>query len=266
MNERFSRQSFLGEHAESQIGRCTVGVVGLGGGGSHIIQQLAHVGFQDYVLFDGDSVEDSNLNRLVGARVIDALAATPKIHIAKTTIYGLQPHARIRALSSEWQDHPQLLRECHIVFGCIDGYRQRQELEVACRRHLCHYIDIGMDVHGTVNHSISGQVILSSPGGPCMRCMGFLSDDLLSREAGHYGNAGVRPQVVWSNGVLASVAVGLAVDLITNWTHQHRRFEYLVYDGNKPSLHPSYTLRNLDPDRCPHFPADAVGPPVATVL
>ena len=44
--ERFSRQSFLGSDSEERIARCTIGVPGLGGGGSHVIQQLAHIGFQ----------------------------------------------------------------------------------------------------------------------------------------------------------------------------------------------------------------------------
>ena len=44
--DRYSRQSFLGPDSEALISRCTIGVPGLGGGGSHVIQQLAHVGFQ----------------------------------------------------------------------------------------------------------------------------------------------------------------------------------------------------------------------------
>lgn len=95
---------------------------------------------------------------------------------------------------------------------------------------------------------------------------GSLTDDVLAKEAARYGNAGIRPQVIWSNGVLASVAVGLAVDLVTNWTGLSRRFEYLVLDGNKSSVGDSYTLRNLDPDGCRHFPAADVGPPVAAFL
>ena len=63
-------------------------VVGLGGGGSHIVQQLAHIGFQRYVIYDHDVVEESNLNRLVGATPIDVLAETSKLHIAKKMIYA----------------------------------------------------------------------------------------------------------------------------------------------------------------------------------
>lgn len=53
--DRYSRQSFLGKHAETLIRTCVVGVVGLGGGGSHITQQLVHIGFLHYVLYERGS-------------------------------------------------------------------------------------------------------------------------------------------------------------------------------------------------------------------
>lgn len=265
-NERYSRQSFLGPEADQRIARCTVGIAGLGGGGSHIVQQLAHVGFKRFVIYDGDVVEESNLNRLVGAKSIDAPAATQKLHIAKILILGLQPQAVIRGFAGNWQDSPEPLRECQIVFGCVDSYQGRNELEVACRRFLIHYIDIGMDVHGEENPSIGGQIILSSPGGLCMRCMGFLTPAKLSQEAARYGNAGTRPQVVWPNGVLASTAVGLAVDLITDWTRQPLSHAYLVYDGKKATVRESVTLRNLAVGDCPHFSLTDIGDPVQIEL
>jgi hypothetical protein len=39
--------------------------------------------------------------------------------------------------------------------------------------------------------------------------MGFLNNDVLSKEAEKYGAAGNNPQVVWSNGILCSAAVAL---------------------------------------------------------
>jgi hypothetical protein len=264
--DRYSRQSFLGPDSEEFIRRCTVTVPGLGGGGSHVVQQLAHIGFQNYVLYDGDSVEESNLNRLIGAKAADALAETPKLHLAKMMIYGLQPQAKIRGFACKWQEHPEPMRESQIVIGCVDSYKGREELEIACRRYLMHYIDIGMDVHGKDRPVIGGQIIQSSPGGLCMRCMGFLTDDKLAKEAALYGNAGGRPQVVWPNGVLASTAVGLAVDLVTNWTRKQRSHAYLVYDGNEGTVTPSVTLRNLNISVCPHFIADEIGDPVPIQL
>jgi molybdopterin-synthase adenylyltransferase len=260
--ERFSRQSFLGPHAEERIARCTVGLAGLGGGGSHIVQQLAHIGFQRCVVYDGDVVEESNLNRLVGATSIDVPAETPKLYIAKKMIFGLQAHAHVRGYAGRWQDNPEPLRECQIVFGCVDSYQGRHELEVACRRYMMHYIDIGMDVHGQNPPVIGGQIILSSPGGLCMRCMGFLTDEKLAEEAARYGKAGARPQVVWPNGVLASTAVGLAMDIVTDWTGRPLPHVYLVYDGNKGTVKESLTLHHLAIPACPHFPGSDVGDPV----
>jgi hypothetical protein len=264
-NDRFSRQSFLGANAEEMIANTTIGVVGLGGGGSHIIPQLAHIGFQRYVIYDGDQVEESNLNRLIGAQSINALAETPKLQIAKLMIYGLQSNADVRGFPCRWQDHPEPLRECQIVFGSVDSYRGRHELEIACRRYLMHYIDIGMDVHGDDPPVIGGQVILSSPGDPCMRCLGFLTEEKLAREAELYGNAGPRPQVVWPNGVLASTAVGLAVDLVTGWTRWRRSCAYLTYDGNQATVKESVMLRGIKAACC-HFPVSDVGDPIRAEL
>jgi hypothetical protein len=54
------------------------------------------------------------------------------------------------------------------VIGFVDSYQGRHELEVTCRRHLIHFFDIGMDVYSEERYVIGGQIILSSPGGPCM--------------------------------------------------------------------------------------------------
>ena len=70
---------------------------------------------------------------------------------------------------------------------------------------------------------MSGQIILSAPGGPCMFCMHFLTDEKIGREVANYGAAGGRPQVVWANGVLASTAVGIADQHPDRWTKSRRR-------------------------------------------
>jgi molybdopterin-synthase adenylyltransferase len=189
----------------------------------------------------------------------DWLPVTPRC--ASRGIYGLQPKASVRGFACKWQEKPEPLRESQIVFGCVDSYKGREELEIACRRYLMHYIDIGMDVYGEEKPVIGGQVILSSPGELCMRCMGFLTGAKLAQEAALYGNAGYRPQVVWPNGVLASTAVGLAVDLVTNWTRRGRSHAYLVYDGYEATVKESITLRNIGISTCSHFSDSDVGDP-----
>ena len=260
---RYSRQSFLGADAQRLIEQAVIGVVGLGGGGGHVVQQLAHVGFLDYRLFDGDCAGESNLNRLVIATSADAIAQAPKVELARRRILSIQSTACVEVFQCRWQNAPEALRECDIVFGCIDGFAERRELEICCRRYLVPLIDIGMDVHiaGDEPPRMGGQVILSMPGAPCMQCLGFLSEASLAREAAQYGDAGSRPQVVWPNGVLASTAIGIAVDLLTDWTRSLRDVVYLMYDANRGIVTPHPRLTYHDGSACPHFPMDQVGSP-----
>lgn len=261
--ERYSRQSFLGPSSQQIIERVRVGVVGLGGGGSHAVQQLAHVGFRQARGFDGDVVDESNLNRLVGARVDDVVRGTPKAESASRLVLGLVPDADVVMHQGRWQDAPELLRGCDVVIGCVDSFAARRELEIACRRYLIPYVDIGMDVHSVEGEPprMAGQVILSMPDGPCLSCLGFLTDERLAQEAARYGAAGGRAQVVWPNGVLASTAIGVVMDLVTGWTRQHDRVVYLSYDGNSGEVMPHVRLRYLYGGGCPHYGAADLGDP-----
>lgn len=267
-NERFSRQSFLGGSSQEIIERTVVGIPGLGGGGSQIVQQLTHIGFLRYRLYDGDVADDSNLNRLIGAKEGDPAHKTPKIEIAERMIKELRGNAVVESYRCRWQEQPEPLRGRDVIFGCVDGFSERRELEALARRYLVPLIDIGMGVHCVEGEPprMGGQVILSMPGGPCMFCLGFLNERVLAQEGERYGDAGPRPQVVWPNGVLASTAVGIAVDLLTDWTHSLRDVVYLEYDGNKGTVKPHVRVEYLDSKRCPHYPAAQVGDPVLADL
>jgi len=266
MSDRYQRQSFLGAGSQEKIERAKVGVVGIGGGGSHIVQQLAHIGFQDYVLYDPQTVEDTNLNRLVGAKVTDI--GKEKRMVAKRLIKGLQTKARILTIADRWQNVSEPLMFCDLVFGCLDTFQDRDEIETFCRRHLILYIDIGMDIHEAEKDPprMAGQVILSAPGAPCMKCLGFITPERLANEAAKYGAAGPHPQVVWPNGVLASSAVGLAVNALTTWTAKVSAPAYLSYDGNLGlvGIHPK--AEYMDSTICEHYPLGKVGAPIFQLI
>lgn len=262
VSSKYSRQSFIGN--QDLFEQCVVGIVGLGGGGSHIVQQLAHIGFSDFRIFDPDKIEDSNLNRLIGATAQDINASTSKIAIAERIIQSINPSATVQLYPCKWQEEASALKECNIIFGCVDKYSERRELEICTRRYLIPYIDIGMDVFciGNDPPRMAGQVILSMPSGPCMFCLGFLTEEKLAQEASKYGDAGPRPQVVWPNGILASTAVGIAVDLLTDWTCSLRKFVYLSYDGNKLTLTPRRLSESVTEKVCSHYTLNDLGDPI----
>lgn len=260
---RLVRQGFLGENSESILAGVTIGLVGLGGGGSHVAQQAAHIGIGGYVLVDPDRIDLGNTNRLVGGRLVDVVLRTFKTAIAARTIRGLNPLALLREVRKPWQDATEDLKRCDVIIGAMDSFREREQLERFARRYLIPYIDMGMDVHDLPSgaYLVSGQVIMSSPGHPCLRCCGLITDERLGEEARRYGAAGGRPQVVWPNAILASTAVGLAIQLVTPWHNKASPFVYLVYDGNKGTVIPSPRAAALQGTSCPHHPADETGDP-----
>ncbi len=254
MNTRYKRQSFLGQSSEEILSGLRIAIVGLGGGGSHISQQLAHAGIGNFMLFDPDKIEESNLNRLIGGTLSDVQKEEEKVQIARRTILSINPSAKVIPINKNWQDHANQLRDCDVVFGCVDTFAGRNDLEKSARRYMIPYIDIGMDVHEANSHYfIAGQVALSMPGDVCLHCMNVLRSDLLAQEANEYGAAGGRPQVVWPNGVLASMAVGIMMQLFTPWHEDHNPPCLLEYDGNLQEVHVSSSAPFLLQKNCPHF-------------
>lgn len=261
---RLDRQSFLGSDSDATLAAATIGVVGLGGGGSHVVQQAAHMGIGGYVLADPQTIDETNTNRLIGGTLADVREEASKVSIAERIIRGLNPDARIVPVVESWQTAAEALKACDVIVGAVDSFTEREQLERFARRYLIPYIDIGMDVHTLGNDAflVSGQVILSSPGGPCLRCCGFISDERLAQEANRYGAAGGKPQVVWSNGVLASAAVGLLTQTLTPWYRTPPGFVYLEYDGNRGTISRSAHMSALADCRCPHHPPDETGDPL----
>lgn len=255
-----ARQSFLGANSTRVLAEVRVGIVGLGGGGSHVAQQLAHVGIGNYVLVDPDVIEESNLNRLVGATTADVDQRARKVDIASRVIRGVLPESNIIAAFANWQDAAGHLKSCDLIVGGLDSVRAKDELDRYCRRYLIPYIDMGMDVHKVEDHFlIAGQVVLVTPGAPCLRCLGVVTDDALEQEARKYGAAGSKPQVVWPNGVLAAAAVGLVIQQICPWHATAPAGAYLEYDGNRHTIVPHQGHKVLLQRRCSHFFAAEAG-------
>ena len=222
----YVRQAFLGAKAQSVLAETRIGLVGYSGGGSHFGQQFGHIGIGHFVVIDPKKIATTHRPRFVGSEPDDVEFGRLKVDIAERQIKRGNPNAVVEKHVTAWQEVTEALLLCDIIYGAVDSYKERDELERFCRRNMIPYIDIGMDVGALESgqYSISGQVIQSMPGGHCMRCCQFVTDDTLAREAETYGEAGPVPQVVWANGVLASTAVGWAVALLCPWRKDEHLF------------------------------------------
>lgn len=166
--ERHARQLVLpevGVAGQRQLARARVAVVGCGGLGAPVIQQLAAAGVGHLTLIDDDVVETSNLNRQTLFRsdqrgMRKAVAAAAFVGALDDAI---DVDARVMRLTST---HARAVAAEHdVVVDCADGLPTKYLLNDAC---------VAEDrplVHGAAT-AWSGQLLVV-PGraGPCLRCL-----------------------------------------------------------------------------------------------
>src|SRR5438094_706621 len=93
-DDRYDRQiALFGAEGQRRISTARVAIVGLGGLGSHLAQQLAYLGVTNYVLVDGDKASSHSFNRLVTGALTDIDAY--KTDLAERLIRLVNPVAVI---------------------------------------------------------------------------------------------------------------------------------------------------------------------------
>jgi len=186
-NPSFSRQQLaLGEWGQAHLRRARVGVIGLGGMGSQVALQLAHLGVGSLLLIDGDVVEASNLSRIAGACPGD-VGRVPKVEVAAryARSLGLVENVECHDLFFGPQ-HEQLAASCDLVISCVDRQTPRAVLNRLAYRALLPVIDLGTAFRVGESGRMSGaagRVVVLGPGRPCLACWGHLDADRLRVEA-----------------------------------------------------------------------------------
>lgn len=225
VDDRFSRNVALFGHAgQKRISASLVGVVGLGGLGSHVAQQLVYLGVRDLTYVDDDQITTSSLNRVVTAVEDDALS-TAKVDAAARLTHAVAVGAQVVALRAKLEDAraQEALARCTSVFGCLDSDPARIELIELCARHGIPFFDLATDTGAEEGVAwYGGRVLFSGEGERCPSCMDLLDQRAMSlaamdgpqRETDDriYGVQraaleGTGPAVVGLNGVVASLAV-----------------------------------------------------------
>jgi molybdopterin/thiamine biosynthesis adenylyltransferase len=231
---RYSRnEALFGAEGQAKIAVTKVAIIGLGGLGSHVAQQLAYLGAADYALVDFDIVTDSSLNRLVGAVDADLAAQTKKIDVAERTIKAVKPTANVVSIDGQIaaEQAKVAISRADIVFGCLDRDIHRLELTEISARHAKPYFDLASDTAGEGDERVYGGRVIFCDGTRCLVCLPEILDqdqiarDRMSpeqREADRriYGVdrnalAGTGPAVVSLNGVVASLGVTEFVAYVT---------------------------------------------------
>ncbi|MFN8052786.1 MAG: ThiF family adenylyltransferase [Acidimicrobiales bacterium] len=115
----------LGEAGARALASLRVGVVGVGGTGSAVVEMPAWLGVRDFVLVDPDNLERSNLSRVFGSSPTDVGDA--KVTVAAAAIRRIAPDARVRSVKGSVVDRVATLElaDRDVVFGCTDDHLGR---------------------------------------------------------------------------------------------------------------------------------------------
>jgi molybdopterin-synthase adenylyltransferase len=263
----FERQvRMLGLAGQKTLQSLRIGVVGLGGTGSIVAQQLAHLGIRDFLLIDPDTVEESNLNRLVGSTRRDVGKA--KTEVAARVITAIQPSAAITDVRGSvlLNATAKLLLGTDLFFCCTDSHGSRAVLNQLAYQYYLPGFDIGVQVTAVAGRvkSVSGRVQMMSPSLSCLLCGSildpeFVRRDLMTefeRQADPYiaGAHEPQPSVISLNSTVASFAVTMLLAAAVGFPLDARYQIYRADTGVVRSV-----INAADPECVVCSPSGALG-------
>ncbi|MDP3175649.1 MAG: ThiF family adenylyltransferase [Phenylobacterium sp.] len=171
--DRFDRQvRAFGMEGQKQLSRVRAGVVGAGGTGSAVCEQLLRLGVGSIVVIDNDVVTASNLTRIHESTHSDI--GRPKVHVVGDEAIRIGANTNVSAIEGNvaWEHVARELRHCDVVFGCTDDDAGRAVLSRLAYWYLIPLIDCGFvieSVDGNVR-GLFGRVTTVMPGEACLIC------------------------------------------------------------------------------------------------
>lgn len=224
-NDRFDRQlRFFGKVGQDRLAAARATIVGAGGLGSQVGQQLAFLGLGTIASIDSEELATTDRNRLVGARHDDPVPGTRKVDIAERTIKGIDPSIDVRKIHGSLVSDAafEAIIASDYVFGCLDSEGARLVLTELCAAYAKPYVDVASDIIPGTPIEYGGQICIAWDGSGCMSCLDVLNrreaelelagPDERRRRDEFYGLGRelldeVGPSVVSINGTVASLAV-----------------------------------------------------------
>jgi ThiF family/Prokaryotic homologs of the JAB domain len=181
----FSRQVLaFGEALQKLLQQLTVGIVGVGGTGSAVAEQLIRLGVGRIIAADGELLEESNVTRVYGSRVSDA--GTSKVEILQRLADEIGLGTVIEPLMGKImrQSVIERFRSCDVIFGCTDREAGRSILNSFALYYLIPVFDLGVKIEsddGEVK-AVEARITTLLPGAACLFCRGRISGDVIAAE------------------------------------------------------------------------------------
>ena len=259
----------FGPRIQGTLGDLRIGVVGAGGTGSAVCEQLVRLGVRKLLLIDGDVLSESNVTRVYGST--PAAVGQPKVDVLRRHLSGITPDLDCTVAQSmiTLQPTAKMLASCDLVFGCSDDNAGRLVLSRLASYLLAPVIDMGIllssDGQGILT-GIDGRVTILSPESACLVCRNRIDlaraaselrtpEERQRLEAEGYAPAlgGIEPAVVTFTTAVAAAAVSELLERLIGFGATPRPSEILL------RWHEREISTNVAAPRPGHYCAKASG-------
>jgi molybdopterin/thiamine biosynthesis adenylyltransferase len=241
---RHDRQARLfGDLGQESLRKLRVGMVGLGGVGSVIVELLARLGVGHLVVIDDDSVdhEGTNLSRLIAAEPSDI--GKLKTELAARNARRANPDIDLTILTArvEHPDARQALTSCDWIFLAADGHAARHWVNATVHQYLIPATQAGVKIPVNPETGEIGQIHaiirLILPGEGCMWCNGLIDPTELAiemhpgqeRKAARYVDEAPAPSVIALNSLAAAEAVNHFMLAATGLHHHDDDLAWIIH-------------------------------------
>jgi molybdopterin/thiamine biosynthesis adenylyltransferase/proteasome lid subunit RPN8/RPN11 len=183
--EMFDRQiRAFGHSGQRVLNGLHAGVVGAGGTGSAVAEQLVRLGVGTLTVLDNDAVAVTNLTRIHGSGRADvglpktALVARVAQEVGTSSVHGIPFALRDETTVRH-------LVHCDVIFGCTDDQRGRGILNRLAYYYLIPVLDTGFVISSQDGHitGLDGRVTTVAPGMACLLCRGRIDPAAIRVEA-----------------------------------------------------------------------------------
>ncbi len=234
----------FGAAVQQTLGDFAIGIVGCGGTGSAVAEQLLRLGVRNLTLVDPDDLSESNLTRVYGSTISDI--GKPKVQILNRHLMRIAPNLRCETVQSmvTLESAARSLIGCDVVFGCTDDNAGRLVLSRLATYLLTPIIDCGVllssDESGQLT-GIDGRVTILSPGHACLICRDRIDfaragaelltpDERVRREGEGYAPAlaQTEPAVVTFTTLVSATAVSELLERLIGYGPEPRPSEVLM--------------------------------------
>lgn len=170
----------FGAPGQQILREMTAAVVGAGGGGSLLVEMLAHLGVGRILVVDYDVVDETNLSRIVGATAADV--GRLKVDVARDLAARIDPDVVVDGIDGDiaYTDDGRRLLDADFAFLATDNILSRYAFNLVCHQFLLPGIQVGAKVTGDAAGGIELIHVMERPltlEGPCLECNGAIPPD-----------------------------------------------------------------------------------------